>query len=192
MRSMVRNLIREYDPEVIGIESPAYDAGPFQTIHFGLMMFSLEAVFERRKDCVLYDPATLKFLAKSDPSKKKGPMMKLDMQRFVQMDTNDTKLIDNNEADAYCVAYFASRLKSILDGELSPTQLTPSEQKVFLLRTRTKRTLSGKKTKRVAHVFRENSRYMRFSKVPEGDVSLPKKSDINESLLEFLENAENE
>lgn len=188
-RSMVGKLIRDYNPDVIGIESPAYSAGPFQTIHFGLMMFSLEAAFEARKDCVLFDPATLKLLARSDPKLKKGQMSKLDMQRVVSFDTMDPSLIDNNEADAYCVAMFAARLKRVLNGSVQPSSLTPSEKHVFLGR---KKISPGRKIKRMAHVFRENSRFFRFSSVPVGDVSLPKRSEIRPELMTFLNELESD
>ena len=189
-RTMVRNLLMEYDPDVVGIESPAYDAGPFQTIHYGLMMFSLEVVFERRKDCVLFDPATLKMLAKADPSVRKGTMTKLDMQRYVQLDTMDSAVIDNNEADAYCVGLFAARFMETVSGSVDLSSLTPSEQRVFLGRKRVVTTANGKKVRRIAHAFRENSRYFAFSKIPPGNVSLPKKSDIPSSLTDFLESLE--
>lgn len=80
-RSMVSDLVIRYGVEAVGIESPAYSGGPFSENHFGLMMFSLEAVFQHRKDCVLFDPTTLKHLA------GKSTLKKSDIQRYVQLDT---------------------------------------------------------------------------------------------------------
>jgi Holliday junction resolvasome RuvABC endonuclease subunit len=191
-QSLVASLIEEYRPEAIGIESPAYHAGPFQTIHFGLMMFSLVPAFEARLDCALFDPSTLKSLAKGDPLKKKGDMSKLDMQRVVQRDTMDPTVIDNNEADAYLAALFAARLIELVHGSITPTVLTPAEQRVFLLKTRKAKTLTGVKTRRIGHVFRENSRFFELSRVPKGSVSLPKKSAIRAELLKFLEDLESQ
>lgn len=171
---------------VVGIESPAYEAGPFQSIHFGLMMYALEAVFERRKDVVLFDPSTLKYLAKGDPEARRGPMAKSDMQRAVQLDTMDTRVIDNNEADAYLVAKFAARFMSVHLGLEDPSGLTPSEHAVFVGRTRTVKRGGLRVKKRVAHAFRPNSRFFEFSKVPPGSVALPKKS-INRALLDYVE-----
>jgi Holliday junction resolvasome RuvABC endonuclease subunit len=187
-RSMVNDLIIKYNVDAVGIESPAYSGGPFSETHFGLMMFSLESVFEHRKDCVLFDPETLKLLAKIDPSKRKGKMNKLDMQKFVSFDTNDPKLINNNEADAYVCAKFTSRMIMLADNVIQPSDLTPSESIVFLERSKNRKLPSGKKLmKRIAHIFRENSRFFRFSSVPIGSVNLPDKRDINKNLLKFLE-----
>lgn len=190
-RTMVQSLLRKY-PQIttVGIESPAYEAGPFQTIHFGLMMYSLEAAFEARKDVVLFDPTTLKYLAKGDPKARKGPMGKMDMQREVQLDTMDTRVIDNNEADAYLVGKFGARFMEVKNGTVNPVDLTPSEVAVFIGRKRKIKVPGGTRVKRVAHAFRENSRYFQFSKVPAGSVSLPKRSDVNAGLLEFLDGLE--
>jgi Holliday junction resolvasome RuvABC endonuclease subunit len=190
-QALIERLIDEYHPDAVGIESPAYSAGPFQTIHFGLMMFSLVPVFKKRIDCVLFDPSTLKSLAKESPDKK-GQMSKLDMQRKVQIDTLDPKVIDNNEADAYLVAKYASRMISLVKEDIKPEDLTPNELKTFLLKTRKVKTLTGTKVKRMAHVFRENSRFYEFSRVPPGSVSLPSKSSISPNILNFLEGLEEE
>ncbi len=189
-RALIQDLLRVHDPEVVGIESPAYGAGPFQTIHFGLMMFSLEAIFERRKDVVLFDPATLKSLVKGTKAVKKGGMTKLDMQRFVLKDTSGSFLVDNNEADAYCVALFAGRLASLLSGAIRPDELSENERSTFVMKSSRRKTGKGVRVKRTAHVFRENSRYFRFSDVPAGSVSLPTKTQIPQTILDFLEDQE--
>lgn len=190
-RALVASLLNQYKVDLVGIESPAYQAGPFQRIHFGLMMYSLEAIFEKRLDCVLYDPAILKKLAKEDP-RKPGSLSKMDMQRKVQLDTMDSAMIDNNEADAFLVAKYAARLKRLLDGSLDPTDLTLSERSVFVERTKRVKTMAGIVRKRMAHAFRENSRFFSFSKVPAGNVALPEKSTIRPEILQFLDSLEEE
>ena len=190
-QSIVKELIDKYKPDAIGIESPAYGGNiQFVAIHFGLMLFSLVPIFEARIDCVLFDPATLKLLAKEDPKNKKGQMSKLDMQRRVQLLTNDPKVLNDNEADAFLVGYYAARLIGLMKGEIKPEELTPSEKQVFVLRTKKVKTLKGTKIKRIGHVFRANSCYFEYSKIPIGDVALPKKSEINKEIIEFLENLE--
>jgi len=186
-RALVASLLRQYKVELVGIESPAYQAGPFQRIHFGLMMYSIEAIFERRLDCVLYDPATLKLLAKRDSTKRRGSMSKMDMQRQVQLDTMEAQVIDNNEADAFLVAKYAARFKRLRTGSLDPTSLDPSERSVFIERSRRVKTMRGVVRKRVAHAFRENSRFFDFSQIPAGEVSLPTKAAIRPEILAFLE-----
>jgi Holliday junction resolvasome RuvABC endonuclease subunit len=186
-RALVEDLLSRYSVQTVGIESPAYQGGPFSENHFGLMMFSLEAVFEKRIDCVLFDPTTLKFM-----STGKSNAGKLDMQRFVQMDTLDPNPIQNDEADAFCVARAAARFMELKDNILSADDLSLNEKKVFLTRIRKKKTATGARIiKRTAHIFRENSRYFSFSKVPAGDVTLPSKSMINSELLNWLESEGN-
>ena len=188
-QAMVKDLLDKHDVDVVGIESPAYEAGPFQSIHFGLMMFSLVPIFEARKDVVMFDPSTLKYLAREDPARK-GAMGKLDMQRKVQVDTMDTKVIDNNEADAYLCAKFAARMKSMALGLIRPEDLTRTERRAFVERTKTVKSGLGKKKKRVGYAFRENSRFFRFSQVPHGSVGLPSKSSIHPDILQYLEDVE--
>lgn len=181
-RSLVADLLRRYEVGAVGIESPAYGGGPFSENHFGLMMFSLEAVFERRRDCVLFDPTTVKHMV------GKSTYGKLDMQRFVQRDTMSASVIDNNEADAYCIARFAARFMEVRAGLLKPSDLTEHEASVFLTRAKKhKRSDGSLSLRKTAHVFRENSRFFEFSRVPAGSVDLPAKSDINPALVQWLE-----
>ena len=181
-REMIRGLLQKYEVDVVGIESPAYGGGVFSEHHFGLMMFSLEAVFEKRKDCVLFDPTTLKFLT------GKATSTKMDMQRFVQLDTMSPSIIQNDEADGYCIARFAARFILTRDGKLPTADLSTNEQKVFLTRSRKLKSATGVNIqKRTAHVFRENSRFFSFSKVPSGNILLPSKSQIDPKLLAWLD-----
>lgn len=181
-RALVAKLLRTYDVGLVGMESPAYSGGPFSEKHFGLMMFSLEEIFKSRKDCVLFDPTTLKYLIGNS---KYG---KSDMQKFVQLDTLCSGVIDNNEADAYCIAREASRFRLLASGKISPDSLTPNEQSTFLTKNRKKKRTDGRVVvQRTAHVFRANSRFFEFSRVPQGSVSLPDKASINPDLLSWLE-----
>ena len=190
-QSLVQNLIEKYKPDVVGIESPAYGGdAQFVNTHFGLMLFSLIPTFEARINCVLFDPSTLKLLAKEDPLAKRGTMGKLDMQRKVQLDTLDPMVIDNNEADAYLVGKYASRLMELVYGLIDISQLTISEKRVFILRTKKVKTLTGTKIKRIGHIFKENNRFFEFSRIPFGSVSVPNKHEIKEEVLEFLESLE--
>jgi hypothetical protein len=180
-RALVRDLLRRFNVDGIGLESPAYDGGPFSETHFGLMMFSLEAIFEHRKDCVMFDPATLKYLV------KKGDADKFDMQRFTQLDTMNPDVINSDEADSYCCAYFTARFFNLRNGNIDPEDLTSHERRVFLERGKRVKRGSQIITKRTAHIFRENSRFFQFSQIPTGSVSLPNKSQIEPNLLSWLE-----
>lgn len=180
-RALVDDLLQRFKVDGVGLESPAYGGGPFSETHFGLMMFSLEAVFKHRKDCVLFDPVTLKYLV------KKGGADKFDMQRFVQLDTMSPEVINSDEADAYCCAKFCARLLEMQAGVIEPEDLTKHEKRVFLERKRKVKRGGKKITQRTAHAFRENSRFFQFSRVPEGNVDLPAKSSINSTLLAWLD-----
>lgn len=180
-RALVADILRRFRVDVVGLESPAYDGGPFGTIHYGLMIYSMEAVFEARKDFVLFDPATLKYLSTGN-----GSATKTDMQRAVQLDRMSTDIVQADEADAYLVAKAASRFTKLRRGLLKPDDLTKHEQMVFLRRS--KKTARGRK--RTAHLFRGNSRFYEFSKIPTGDVSMPAKSSIRPELLAWLESVD--
>jgi Holliday junction resolvasome RuvABC endonuclease subunit len=177
-RTVVESLLRRFDVDVVGIESPAFTAGPFATTHFALMMFISEAVFNVRKDLVLFDPTTLKVL-----STGKSNASKADMQKAVQLDRMSTEVIQADEADAYHVAAKSARFMMLKRGELVPDDLDDREKQVFLQRS--KKDGHGR-VRRTAHVFRQNSRYFSFSSVPEGSISLPRKEDINPALLDWL------
>lgn len=183
-RALVRDLLSRFKVDIVGIESPAYGGGPFSEAHFGLMLFTLEAVFERRIDCVLFDPTTVKLLTGS------GSATKSDIQRFVQTDRISPETVQSDEADAYVIGKFATRFWESHNGIITPDSLTDRERHVFLERKRKIKTLAGTKIKRIAHAFRENSRFFQFSRVPQGSVDLPEKSAINPTLLEWLEDIE--
>jgi len=186
-RSLVNKLLDRWNVKSVGIESPAYGAGAFSERHFGLMMFSLEAIFNHRKDVILFDPSTLKFMIRAGLNEKIGAITKYDVQKYVSLDTMNPKLINNDESDAYCVAKFASRFFKLIDGNLDPKQLSSAEMRVFINRTKKSKSNNFLKIKKTAHVFRENSRFFKFSKVPPGNVDLPDKAYIDQRLLKFLE-----
>lgn len=181
-RALVSDLLRRFAVEAVGVESPAYDKeDEFSKIHYSLMMYSLEAAFLKRKDVVLFDPTTVKFLTGNKSASKQ------DMQRFVQLDRMSAQAVQSDEADAYCVARAAARFTALRNGELRPEDLTQNERQTFLQRSRKKKTPLGQKTVRTAHLFRENSRFFAFSKIPEGDISLPSRSQVDPGLLKWLE-----
>ena len=185
LQYLVKSIIQRF-PEagVIGIESPAYSAGPFQSIHHSLMMFSLVEVFLARKDCVLFDPSTREYLIRNG---KKGKIGKSDIQRFVQLDTMDANILQNDEADAYVIGLFAARLMELRSGKISICDLSPAEQHIFVSRSKKAKTVKGIVYKKTAHAFRENARFFRFSAVPTGQIILPTKSEIDPKILKFLE-----
>jgi Holliday junction resolvasome RuvABC endonuclease subunit len=190
LQNLVKSILNKHpEADVIGVESPAYSGGPFQSIHHSLMMFSLAEIFVARKNCVLFDPSTREYLVRNN---KKGRISKLDVQRFVQIDTLDPVIIQNDEADAYVIGLFAARFMELKQGIITPDELSPAEMHKFISMTKKVKTLKGVKIKHVGHVFRENNRYYEFEKVPPGSVSLPDKTVIRPEILTFLEDLEDE
>jgi Holliday junction resolvasome RuvABC endonuclease subunit len=181
-RQTILDLLSRFKVDVVGLESPAYGGGEFSERHFGLMMFSSEAVFEKRKDFVLYDPSTVKYLATGSNRAQKS-----DMIRHAQLELKTTRSLQADEVDAYHVAKFALRFYQLKLGLLAPEDLTDPEKRVFLLRTKRRKTKFGIRTKRTAQIFRENNRYFMFSKVPEKITSLPEKDEVDPSLLSWIE-----
>ncbi len=123
------------------------------------------------------------------------------MQVAVQIDRMSTELVQSDESDAYNVGKSAARFLMLWRGELSPDDLTEHEQRVFLKRTKpVKRSKKytgprpdlypngepSRPVRKMAHVFRQNSRFFEYSRVPVGSVSLPDRSEIRPELLEWL------
>ncbi len=184
-RELVTTLIKQYNPDKVAIESAVLDGSPFSPIHYGLVLYSLEAIFEARKDVVLFDPSTLKSLI-AGHSKIKKKMFKSDMQNFVKLDTMDTKIVHDGEADAYCLAYEGHRFFQTVSGLMDVESLNEQEKRTFISKSKTVKTLRGKVRKNTSHAFRENSRWYNFSRIPLGDVTLPEKQSVHPDLVDFL------
>jgi Holliday junction resolvasome RuvABC endonuclease subunit len=181
-RSIVESLLRRFDVDAVGIESPAFDGGPFVTAHFGLMMFAMEPIFENRKDCALFDPTTLKLI-----STGKSAASKADMQKAVQVDRMSTEVVQSDESDAFLIAKSTARFFMLRRGDIGPDDLTEDEQHVFLGRTKKK----GGRVVKTAHLFREHTRFIEFSRIPPGSVELPERGKINPEILSWLESSPN-
>jgi Holliday junction resolvasome RuvABC endonuclease subunit len=183
IRNLVENLLLTWSPDVVGIESPAYDAGVFQTMHFCIQQYALEAVFKHRTDVVLFDPSTLKSLVRGSNSRK-GIITKNDVLRHMEIDLGHTVQVSSDESDAYAVSKFAARFWGFLYGTVEFNGLTESEQRIFANRTKMVKTLKGPTTRNQSYQFRENDRWFRFSEIPADGTALPtKKQVIDRSLL---------
>lgn len=185
IRLLVDRIINQYDPEVVGIESPAFDAGVFQTSHFCIMQYSLETIFKNRKDVVLFDPSTLKSLVRGDASKT-GMITKNDVLNFMKLDINYPVMVKSDESDAYAVSYFANRFFQFIRGNISVDELSDNERRIFAEKTKKIKTLRGPKLKQSSHQWRENDRWFRFSAIPENSTKLPKKQAVLTRVLSLL------
>jgi hypothetical protein len=82
-----------------------------------------------------------------------------------KLDT-DVSRWNADEADAYHIARFAARFWSLLRGEITIDDLTPSEYQAF---SREHTFVRGKRAGQTVYtgaVFKENQRYFRFSSLP--------------------------
>jgi hypothetical protein len=143
--------------EAVGVESPPFGETWSEGL-YGLFLFVLEAVYVHRKDVVLFDPTSVKMLARMDPNIRKGSMGKGDMVDAAKADTSISKW-DHNEADAYIVARSAARFWDFYAKRITEEELTPSEYRAF---ARTHKTRGGKLVQDGA-VFKEGRRFFRFS-----------------------------
>ena len=166
-RDNVTGLLQAHpDVEVVGVESPVYGE-QWSPGLYALFVYVTEVVYTLRKDVVFFDPGTVKMLAKLDPKARPGKMFKQDMVAAARADTGITGPFNHNEADAYHVARFAARFFLLLDGKLTESDLTPAEQRAFTrVHTFRKGERAGE-THKVGAIFKENSRFHRFSQLPE-------------------------
>ena len=166
LRESVKGLLDEFpDVQIVGVESPPFGEQWSEGL-YGLFLFVNEAVYSRRRDVVYFDPVTLKFLAKEDPTIRKGKMFKADMVALAKADTGISRW-NADEADAYHLSRFSARFYQLLNGEIDPDVLLPSETHVF---TRSKLITRGDGTEKsvgVGTLFRENDRFFRFSRLGE-------------------------
>jgi len=165
LRKEVQDLLDRYLLiEAVGVESPPFGELWSEGL-YALFLMVNEAIWSRRKDVVYFDPGTLKMLVKEDPTVRKGKMFKSDMIDAAKADTGIPKW-NSDEADAYHVARFTARFWSLLRGEISEPDLTPSEYRAFLrIHTFTRGKRAGETIKAGA-VFKENQRFFRFSELP--------------------------
>lgn len=170
MRESVAGLLDRYLLiEAVGVESPPFGELWSEGL-YGLFLMVNEAIWSRRKDVVFFDPGTVKMLVKEDPTIRKGKMFKSDMVDAAKADTGLRGALNHNEADAYHIARYAARFWLLLRGVISEDDLTPSEYRAFAkIHTFVKGKRAGQ-TVRLGAMFKENSRFFRFSSAP---VSVP-------------------
>jgi hypothetical protein len=162
LRACVCDLLDGW-PEVthVGVESPPFGELWSEGL-YGLFLYVNEAIYTRKRDVVYFDPLTLKYLTKEDPTLRQGKMFKADMIALAKADTGIVKW-SADEADAYHLARFAARFWSLMDGTITQDVLLPTEQRVFLReQTFTKGKHKGE-THQDGTIFRENDRFFRFS-----------------------------
>jgi len=169
LREAVGQILDFYtEVEAVGVESPPFGES-FSEGLYGLFLYVNEAILQRNKDVVYFDPTRVKLLAKMDPSVRKGTMDKGDMVDAAKQDTQ-IKRWNHNEADAYIIARSAARFWNLYAERLHEEELTPAEKQVFLGTHTFKKGKKAGKTVKKGVLFKEGDRFYRFSQLsPDGD-----------------------
>jgi Holliday junction resolvasome RuvABC endonuclease subunit len=163
LRERVRALIRETQPDHMGIEYPVFKE-LYSEGMYGLFLFVSEAIRVECQDVVFFTPMQVKAharLALGRPSDWK--MEKPDMVLAAKKDADIRANLNHNEADAYWVSVVAGRFWSFHDGLLKYEDLTPPEQQQFAkVKTYTRGKRAGK-TIQSGIMYREDERFFRWS-----------------------------
>jgi hypothetical protein len=164
-REHIKSLLDRYLViQAVGVESPPFGE-QFSEGLYALFVMVNEAVWSRRRDVVHFDPGTVKMLAKEDPRQRKGKMFKSDMIEAAKQDTGIAQW-NADEADAYHIARYAARFWSLLRGEITIDDLTPSEHQAFAREHTFVRGKRAGQTVQTGAAFKENQRFFRFSSLP--------------------------
>jgi hypothetical protein len=158
-KESLKEIVSQHDPDYVGIEKPppnsSWSAGLYP-----IWMYSSEVFFKNRIPFCILMPPTLKAFAREvlDDS---GKMFKQDMIEAAEklMDGYGNGKLNHNVADAYLEAYYASRFKRVLDGDLDEDDLSKKEQKTF---TKTVKRRKTGRIDKVGMVYNEGEKHFAF------------------------------
>lgn len=165
MRQAVADLLTRFpDVRRVGVESPPFGA-LFSEGLYGLFLYVNEALCQGERDVVFFDPSTVKMLTRGE-SGIRGKMTKVHMVAAARADTGIKSAFNHNEADAYHVARFSARFWSFVDQIVPYDDLSSAEKQAFGWA----RIIQHGPRQGVlivgGAVYKENSRYFRFSQLP--------------------------
>lgn len=177
MRESLRALIREQNPDKIGIESPIFH-NMFSEGMYGLFLYSNEALRLERRDVVFFAPEQGKAHARESLKRPKGwKMLKGDMVEAAKTDTGGKGIWNHNEADAYLIGRLASRFWMFLAGDIHAESLTPVEHKQFTTIHQFQRGKRAGQTERRGLIYREEDRFFLWSQAPTESTHSPESED---------------
>ena len=162
VREILRQLIRTYQPDAVGVESPFF-GGSYSEGMYGLFLYTNEALRLEHRDAVYFSPLQVKAHARESLGRPEGwKMMKPDMVAAARKDADVKKALDHNEADAYLVARLAGRFWTAY---LNPgLDLTPVERNLFTREHTFTRGEKAGETEQTGLFFREADRFFLWSR----------------------------
>lgn len=165
-RRHIRACIRQYKPDKVAIESPAFGESWSEGM-FALFMFSQEALRGERADVVFISAGQAKARARrflGRPEKpKKWKMGKPDMVEAAQLRTGGGRW-NHNEADALWIAEVGARFWVLQMGQISESDLDDIEQHQFSMTHTFTRGARAGETETSGILYHENDRFYRWSK----------------------------
>jgi len=163
MRESVRRLVRELQPDRIGLEFPIFD-DLWSEGMYGLFLFTCEALRIEKADVVFFTPGQTKAHAAHLLERPKGwKMSKMDMVEAAKADTGGKGRWNHNEADAYWAARTAGRFWTFYEDRLTKDDLTPKERHQFARIHTYVRGAKAGKTVKTGIVYREQDRFFLWS-----------------------------
>jgi Holliday junction resolvasome RuvABC endonuclease subunit len=176
MRDSLRDLIREYKPDRVGIEYPVFN-NLYSEGMYGLFLYTCEALRSEHMDVVFWSPLQAKAHARDSIDRPKGwKMDKADMVEAAKKDVGGGRNWNHNEADAYLVAVLSGRFWKFFDGALQEGGLTPTEFRYFTAVHTFKKGKRAGKTIKKGVIHREDERFFRWSQLrDQGETNAEKK-----------------
>jgi hypothetical protein len=161
--SLVADCRNKYGVTRVGVEYPVFK-DLYSEGMYGLFLYTCEALHKAKVDVIFFSPMQVKAHARLVLGRPDGwKMMKPDMVEAAKKDTQTTMTWNHNEADAYWVAWVASRFWKLHDGVIKADDLTPVELQQFM---KVHTFLRGKKEGQTVHTgifYREDERFFRWS-----------------------------
>lgn len=163
LRESLIGLVAQLGVTKVGVEYPVFN-DLWSEGMYGLFLYTCEALKSQGMDVVFFSPMQVKAHARVSLQRPAGwVMMKTDMVEAAKADTGGRGRWNHHQADAYWVAYAASRFWRLLDGELEESDLTDPEKSQFTrIHHYKKGAKAGRKVKK-GILYREDERFFRWS-----------------------------
>lgn len=165
LRSELTELIKTYNPEAVGLESPVFHS-TYSEGMYALYMFTQEALKSSCINTVVFSPMQIKSLARTIVGlPKKTKMGKPQMCQAARKDTSTNRRTkwDHNEADAYLMAVFGARYWEFFTEKISEEDLNREENNIFCKAHTYKRGKHAGETEYRGIIYKENKRFFLWS-----------------------------